>query len=65
MPPIPPGGIAGASFFSGRSVTKHSVVKTITATEAQFCKAERVTLAGSTIPAVNIDSNSPVKALKP
>ena len=50
-----PGAPAGAaeSFFSGKSATMHSVVKTIPAIEAAFCNPERVTFAGSTIPAVS------------
>ena len=43
------GGIAGAA-GSGLLATTASVVKINPATEAAFCKAERVTFAGSTIP---------------
>ena len=46
---LPIGGIGG--FFSGLSATRTSVVKTMPATEPAFCRAERTTLAGSTIPA--------------
>ena len=45
-----PGAGAGGS-FSGLSATRVSVVRTMAAMEAAFCRAERVTLAGSTIPA--------------
>ena len=54
MPPIPgmPPGIPPPSFsFFGFSVTSVSVVRTIAAMEAAFCRAERVTLTGSTMPA--------------
>ena len=62
-----PGAPAGAaeSFFSGKSATMHSVVKTIPAIEAAFCNPERVTFAGSTIPAEDISTYSPVAALNP
>ena len=45
----PPAGIAGA--FSGFSVTSASVVRMMPATDAAFSSAERVTLAGSMMPA--------------
>jgi hypothetical protein len=48
MPPMPP-GIAGASSF-GSSATMQSVVSIRPATEAAFCRAERVTLVGSSTP---------------
>lgn len=56
--PIPPpmpdiSGIAGA-FSSGMSTTAASVVSNIEATLAAFSKADLVTFAGSTIPALNI-----------
>lgn len=52
MPPMPaPGAPAIASFSSLLSATRDSVVSTIEATEEAFCRAERVTLVGSTIPA--------------
>src|SRR5438128_2425712 len=38
----------GYSFFSGSSVTRHSVVKSNPAMDAAFCKAARVTFFGST-----------------
>ena len=53
------------SFFSGRSVTSVSVVRTIFAIEAAFWRAERVTLAASTIPFSNMSPNSPLRASKP
>ena len=46
-----PAGAAGAGAGSFLSATSDSVVSTIAATEAAFCRAERVTLVGSTIPA--------------
>ncbi len=50
MPPrIPP-----PPFFSGISAMTASVVRTIAAIEAAFWSAERVILAGSTIPALNM-----------
>jgi len=39
MPPIPPGGIAGAFSFSGISVTSASVVSNRPAIDAAFCNA--------------------------
>ena len=48
--PSTPGGIAGASFFSGFSATIASVVMSRPATEAASCSAVRTTLAGSMIP---------------
>ena len=49
-PPMPPP--AGASTLgSGLSATTDSVVKMTDAMEAAFCRAERVTLVGSTMPA--------------
>ncbi len=52
MPPMPaPGAPAIASFSSLLSATRDSVVSTMEATEEAFCRAERVTLVGSTIPA--------------
>lgn len=50
MPSMPPAGAAGAFFSSGMSVIMHSVVSRRPATEAAFCRARRVTLAGSTMP---------------
>ena len=54
---------AAASFFSGISATMHSVVSTMPAIEAAFCKPERVTLAGSTMPAASMSTYSPLAAL--
>jgi len=48
------GVVAGGG--SGRSATRLSVVSTISATDAAFSRAERVTLVGSTIPAAIISS---------
>ena len=56
MPPIPPAGGIMGGFFSGRSVMAHSVVNRRLATEAAFCNAERVTFAGSMIPAATMSS---------
>ena len=52
MPPMSPmpAGAAGAG-GSGLSATRASVVNTIALTDAAFSSAERVTFAGSTIPA--------------
>ena len=61
MPPI----AAAPPSLDGMSEIKHSVVRSIAAIEAAFCRAERVTLAGSTIPAAIISSYTSVKALKP
>lgn len=47
----PPPGIAGSLLSSGRSVIMTSVVNIRPATLAAFCKAHRVTLVGSMIPA--------------
>jgi hypothetical protein len=45
MSPIPPpGGMAGASFFSGISVIMHSVVSKSEAIEAAFCNATTRTM---------------------
>ena len=46
-----PGAAGAAGAGSGLSATNVSVVNTKAAMEAAFCKAVRVTLAGSTIPA--------------
>ena len=40
-------------------------MSTSAAIEAAFCSAERVTLAGSMIPAFTMSTHSPVAALKP
>jgi hypothetical protein len=47
------------------SVTVASVVKSSDATETAFCIATLSTFAGSTIPASNISTYSPVAALNP
>ena len=66
MPPMPPPGPpAGASFFSGISVTMHSVVSSRPAIEAAFCRAVRVTFAVSMTPAATRSSYFSVAALKP
>ena len=43
---------------SGLSATRDSVVSTMAATEAAFSRAERVTLAGSTMPAAIMSTYS-------
>jgi hypothetical protein len=45
-----PPGMAGG-FFSGLSAMTASVVRNSAAIDAAFCSAERVTLAGSMMPA--------------
>ena len=64
---VPPGGIPPpiGSFFSGLSAMRHSVVSTRLAIDAAFCSAERVTFAGSMMPAFSISSHLSVAALKP
>ena len=57
-------GIAGAA-FSGLSATTASVVRNRPAIDAAFCSAERVTLAGSMMPASIRSTYSPVAALRP
>src|SRR4051812_14962904 len=66
MPPMPPSppGMAGAD-FSGLSATTASVVRNRPAMDAAFCRAERVTLVGSGMPALSMSSYSPVAALRP
>jgi hypothetical protein len=55
MPYIMSGGIPnGAPLSSGISVMTASVVRTMAAIDAAFWSADRVTLAGSTIPALNM-----------
>ena len=49
MPPMSGAAGAGAA-GSFLSATRLSVVRTIEATEAAFCRAERFTLVGSTMP---------------
>src|SRR5438093_187320 len=62
-PPWPPA--AAGSSSSGFSTTADSVVSTSPAIEAAFCRAERVTFAGSMIPLLNMSTHSPFAALKP
>lgn len=54
MPPIPPmppmSGMPPAGLSSTSSATMQSVVSIRPATEAAFCRAERVTLVGSSTP---------------
>ena len=65
MPPIssPPGAIGAA--FSGLSAMTASVVRNSAAIDAAFCSAERVTFAGSMMPAAMRSTYSPVAALRP
>src|SRR5450759_3032491 len=63
-PPPPPPGIAGAA-FSGLSAMTASVVRNSAAIDAAFCSAERVTLAGSMMPALTMSTYSPVAASMP
>ena len=56
---------AASSSSSGFSTTADSVVSTMAAIDAAFCSAERVTLAGSMMPAFTMSTHSPVAALKP
>src|SRR5699024_1018238 len=71
MPPIPPmpsmpaAASAPAAAFSGLSATTDSVVRNRPAIEAAFCRAERVTLTGSLMPAASRSSYPPVTALRP
>src|SRR5262249_220165 len=64
MPGIPPPGAAGAA-FSGASATTASVVRMFFAIDAAFCSAERVTIAGSMIPALIRSTISPDSTLRP
>ncbi len=50
----PPPGAAGAFSFSGFSAMTASVVRNSAAIDAAFCSADRVTLAGSIMPASNM-----------
>src|SRR5664279_4421517 len=64
----PPPGIpppAPADAFSGLSATTASVVRNSAAMDAAFCSADRVTLAGSMIPALIRSLYSPVAASRP
>src|SRR6266404_2570538 len=63
MPPPAPAAVNCSSSF--RSAIRTSVVSISDTTDAAFCKAKRVTLAGSITPALIMSSNSPVSALKP
>lgn len=63
IPPISPPAAGAAGAGSLISATRLSVVKIVAATEEAFCRAERVTLVGSTMPASIISWNSPVRAL--
>ncbi len=57
------GGVGISFSSSGFSTTSTSVVSTIEPTLAAFWSADRVTLHGSTIPALNMSTNSPVRTL--
>src|SRR5581483_5018652 len=59
---MPPGIPPPPFLSSGTSVTIASVVSTIAAIDAAFCSADRVTLAGSTIPASNMLTNLSFRA---
>ena len=67
MPPIIDGSIGGIAgpAGSGFDATTASVVKSKAEIDAAFCKAERVTFVGSTIPASSMFTHSPVAALNP
>ena len=70
MPPIPPPAMAAlaaaeAAGSSGSSATRLSVVRTMDATLAAFSNAERVTLVGSTIPALIMSPYTSFWASKP
>ncbi len=51
--------------FSGTSATMNSVVRMFLAIEAAFCRAERVTMEGSMMPALTMSSYSPVAMFRP
>ena len=55
MPPMPPGGMP-APAFSGLSEIRASVVRIMPAIETAFSIAERVTLAGSMMPALSMST---------
>src|ERR1700724_3442972 len=61
----PPPGMAGALSFSGFSAITASVVRNRPAIEAAFCSADRVTFAGSMMPALNMSTYSPSAAFRP
>ena len=63
MPPIPPGIPAGMGLSSGISPTMQSVVRMRPATLAAFCRAVRVTFAGSRTPISIMSPKAPVCAL--
>src|SRR5919107_786531 len=65
MPPMSSPPPTGAAFFSGLSATTASVVRNRPAMEAAFCRAERVTLTGSLMPAASRSTYSPVAAFRP
>jgi hypothetical protein len=65
MPPMPPPGMAGGSFFFGVSATMASVVIMRPATDAASCRATRTTFAGSTMPAFSMSTYCSVWASKP
>src|SRR5690606_12644109 len=64
-PPAPAPAPAPAFSFSGLSATTASVVRNSPAIDAAFCSAERVTLAGSMMPASIRSLYSPVEASRP
>src|SRR6185312_1732726 len=59
----PPGPAGAAGVFSGLSATTASVVRNSAAIDDAFCSAERVTLAGSMMPAASRSTYSPLAAL--
>jgi hypothetical protein len=65
LPPPSPPGIGAAGFGSGLSAITASVVKKNQGgLDAAFCNADRVTFAGSIIPALIMSTYSPVAAFK-
>lgn len=64
MPPMSGEGAGGAGGV-GISVTMLSVVSNVAATEAAFCRAERVTLVGSIMPLVTMSVYLFLSASKP
>ena len=64
-PLLPVGPYEVTAALSGFSTTKVSVVRIIPAIEAAFCRAERLTFTGSTMPALIMSSYTSVSALKP
>src|SRR6266403_1028485 len=70
MPPMPPAPgapppAAAALVSSLMSAMRASVVSMRPAMDAAFCRARRVTLAGSITPILTMSPYSPVSALKP